>query len=75
MLPKVNGFELLGEWRASSRTADLPVFILSSKDLSIEERSYLRQHAEALLSKHESWQEALVKQLNRLVSLGEPEKV
>jgi DNA-binding response OmpR family regulator len=75
MLPKVNGFELLGEWRANSRTADLPVFILTSKDLSIQERSYLRQHAEALLSKHESWQEALVKQLNRLVSLGEPEKV
>ena len=75
MLPKVNGFELLGEWRANSRTADLPVFILTSKDLSIQERSYLRQHAEALLSKHESWQEALVKQLDRLVSLGEPEKV
>ena len=30
VLPEVSGFELLGEWRASPRTADLPVFILTS---------------------------------------------
>jgi PAS domain S-box-containing protein len=75
MLPEVSGFELLGEWRANPLTADLPVFILTSKDLSREEQSYLRTHAEALLDKHEPWQETLVKQLDRLVSLGSPESV
>jgi len=46
MLPEVSGFELLGEWRASLRTAGLPVFVLTSKDLSHNEQCYLRTHAE-----------------------------
>ena len=68
MLPEVSGFELLGEWRASLRTAGLPVFVLTSKDLSHEEQSYLRTHAEALLRKQQPWHEALVKQIERVVA-------
>ena len=75
LLPEVSGFELLGEWRASPRTADLAVFILTSMDLTQEEQSYLRTHAESLFRKQEPWQEALLKQLERIVSLGTPEKV
>jgi signal transduction histidine kinase/DNA-binding response OmpR family regulator len=74
VLPRVSGFELLGEWRASSRTADLPVFVLTSKDLSHEEQSYLKAHAESLFHKQQPWQEALVKQLQRAVALSAPEK-
>jgi len=48
MLPKVSGFELLAEWRSKPRTADLPVFVLTSKDLTREEEQYLRKHAESL---------------------------
>jgi len=75
VLPEVSGFELLGEWRASPRTADLPVFILTSMDLSKEEQSYLRSHAESLFRKQEPWQDKLLKQLERAVLLGTPEKV
>jgi signal transduction histidine kinase/DNA-binding response OmpR family regulator len=75
VLPGASGFELLGEWRASPRTADLPVFILTSKDLTPEEQRFLRANAESLLRKQEPWQEALIKQLSRLVSLAPPEKV
>jgi CheY-like chemotaxis protein len=75
VLPEVSGFELLGEWRASPRTADLPVFILTSMDLTKEEQSYLHSHAESLFRKQEPWQENLLKQLQRAVSLGTPEKV
>jgi signal transduction histidine kinase/DNA-binding response OmpR family regulator len=75
VLPEASGFELLGEWRASPRTADLPVFILTSKDLSREEERYLRANAESLLHKQQPWQEALVKQLTRMVSLAPSGKV
>ena len=68
MLPEVSGFELLGEWRASLRTASLPVFVLTSKDLSQEEQGYLRTHAEALLRKQEPWRDALLRQLERIGS-------
>ncbi|HWO27369.1 MAG TPA: CHASE3 domain-containing protein, partial [Candidatus Acidoferrum sp.] len=37
VLPKMSGFELLAEWRGNPRTADLPVFVLTSKDLTKEE--------------------------------------
>jgi len=75
VLPQVSGFELLSEWRSSPRTAELPVFILTSMDLTKEEQSYLRTHAESLFRKQEPWQEELLKQLQRAVSLGAPEKV
>jgi signal transduction histidine kinase/DNA-binding response OmpR family regulator len=64
-LPQVSGLELLAEWRVDARTADLPVFVLTSKDLTVQEQSYIRANTEALFQKHERWQEALVKQLQR----------
>jgi signal transduction histidine kinase/DNA-binding response OmpR family regulator len=68
ILPKVSGFQLLAEWRASSRTADLPVFVLTNKDLTSEEMEYIRANTGALFQKQESWQDALIKQLQRAVS-------
>jgi signal transduction histidine kinase/DNA-binding response OmpR family regulator len=66
-LPEVSGLELLAEWRVDSRTADLPVFVLTSKDLTVKEQGYIRANTAALFQKHERWQEALVKQLQRAV--------
>ncbi|MFY9529029.1 MAG: response regulator [Candidatus Acidiferrales bacterium] len=74
LLPKVSGFELISEWRADSRTADLPVFVLTSKDLSRQEKKYLRSHAEFLYHKHQPWQEALVKQLLRVAPVQQLER-
>jgi signal transduction histidine kinase/DNA-binding response OmpR family regulator len=65
ILPKVSGFQLLAEWRTNSRTADLPVFVLTSKDLTAEEQDYIRTHARLLLQKQQSWQETLIAQLRR----------
>lgn len=67
ILPEVSGFQLLAEWRVESRTAELPVFVLTSMDLSIEERNYIRKHTGALFQKQEQWQEALIRQLRRAV--------
>jgi CheY-like chemotaxis protein len=67
-LPKKSGFELLAEWRANPRTADLSVFVLTSKDLTKEEEQYLRTHAESLFRKQNSWWEPLIKQLERVVT-------
>jgi PAS domain S-box-containing protein len=67
ILPEVSGFQLLAEWRSNSRTADLPVFVLTSKDLTMEERDYLRANAGALFNKQERWQEGLIRELERAV--------
>ncbi len=68
VLPKVSGFELLAEWRSNPRTADLSVFVLTSKDLTKEEEKYLRGHAESLFRKQNEWREPLIKQLERVVT-------
>ena len=34
ILPDVSGFELLAEWRGNASTSGLPVFVLTSKDLT-----------------------------------------
>ncbi len=75
MLPKVSGFELIADWRSNPRTADLPVFVLTSKDLSKEEEGYIRQHSEYLLRKQDPWQESLTRQLRRVVAHGQVESV
>jgi PAS domain S-box-containing protein len=75
MLPKVSGFELIADWRSNPRTADLPVFVLSSKDLTPEEERYIRQQSEYLFRKQDSWQESLARQLRRVVTHGQVESV
>ena len=68
VLPKMSGFELLAEWRSSPRTADLSVFVLTSKDLTKEEEKYVHVHAESLFRKQNSWRDPLIKQLERVVT-------
>jgi len=68
LLPKITGFELLAEWRANPRTADLSVFVLTSKDLNREQEKFLREHAKLALRKQNSWRDPLMKQLDRLMS-------
>jgi signal transduction histidine kinase/DNA-binding response OmpR family regulator len=66
-LPKVSGFQLLSEWSGDPRLTDLPVFVLTSKDLTDEEKEYIRTKTGALFQKQEPWQEGLVRQLRRAV--------
>ena len=68
VLPKMSGFELLAEWRSNPRTAELSVFVLTSKDLTKEEEKYLHAHAESLFRKQNSWREPLIRQLERVVT-------
>jgi len=68
VLPKVSGLELLAEWRSNPRTAELSVFVLTSKDLTKDEEKYIHAHAESLFRKQNSWREPLIRQLERVVT-------
>ena len=73
VLPKLGGFELLAQWRSDPRTAELPIFVLTSKELTALEKTYLRENTQSLFHKQESWKDALLKQLQRAV--GKPQAV
>jgi DNA-binding response OmpR family regulator len=66
MLPQVSGFRLIAEWRKNPATASLPIFVLTNKDLSKEEREYLNANTGALFSKHEEWGADLIRQIHRV---------
>jgi signal transduction histidine kinase/DNA-binding response OmpR family regulator len=67
ILPDVSGFELLAEWRGNPSTAQLPVFVMTSKDLTSAEREYLQANSLALLQKKDRWQDSLFNQLQLVV--------
>ncbi|MEJ7763232.1 MAG: response regulator, partial [Thermomicrobiales bacterium] len=51
MMPDTDGFEVLGSVRETAATRDLPVIVMSAKDLSTEEATLLRQRTQAVLAK------------------------
>jgi CheY-like chemotaxis protein len=65
-LPEVSGLELLAEWRNDPITADIPVFVLTNKELSSLEIDYLKKNTGALFRKQEPWRDSLLKQLHRV---------
>jgi PAS domain S-box-containing protein len=73
LLPKVGGIELLTEWRANPRTAELPVLVLTGHDLEQDQANYLTANSELLLHKRKDWQEALLRQLQRVAPLQQVE--
>ena len=65
MLPAVSGFGLIDEWRKSPSTANLPIFVLTNKELTAAEKDYLSANTGASLSKHERWREELIVEVER----------
>jgi PAS domain S-box-containing protein len=68
ILPGLSGFELLTEWRSGAQTADIPVFVLTNKDLTPTESDYLQRNTYALFRKQESWGDSLLRQLQRVAA-------
>ncbi len=51
MMPKLDGFALVEELRRDPRTREIPVVIVSAKDISREERDRLNGHIQAVYQK------------------------
>jgi DNA-binding response OmpR family regulator len=65
ILPEVSGFGLIAEWRKDARTVEMPIFVLTNKDLTREEKDYLHANTGVLISKHEQWRDELTRQVER----------
>jgi CheY-like chemotaxis protein len=62
-----SGFDLLGDIRADAAFADLPVMILTVKDLSDREREILEEHGAVFFAKGSGWRPAILDHLRKLV--------
>ena len=67
ILPGESGMQMLSELRNDDRDRDIPVVILTSKDLTRSEQHFLRQNATSVVRKDGSWHETLVDQMRRLL--------
>ena len=67
MMPEMNGFTFLKTIRQQVETRSIPVVVMTSKDLSREERDYLRGYVEQLIDRPATPRESLE---NVLSSVG-----
>ncbi len=66
MLPGKSGFEVLAELQADVSTADIPIIVLTAKNLTEEERKQLHTQAHGLMPKAALSAPDLLEELSRL---------
>lgn len=67
LMPEMDGFEVLRRIKEDRLSRDVPVFILTAKDLTKEELKRLAGTTRALFLKGEAWREALLTRVREAV--------
>jgi CheY-like chemotaxis protein len=70
MMPEMDGFEVLCAIKDIPELCEVPVFVLTAKDLTEAESRILKRGARALFRKDMSWKNDLLAQLVKAV--GKP---
>src|SRR5262249_32215844 len=68
MMPKVDGFEVLRTLRATPATRDLPVVVVTAKELTDEDRRRLADSAQAVILKHALRMDDLLAEIRRTLA-------
>ncbi len=69
MMPEMNGFEFIVRVREQPRFQNLPLFVLTAKELSGHDFEALRQSTKAVFLKTATWREDLVSQLRTITPM------
>jgi len=67
MMPEMDGFEFLVEMRSRAEWRDIPVLVVTAKDLTVEERSRLNGDVERVLQKGASELDELLREIGRIL--------
>jgi len=68
MMPGMTGFEVAGALKENVRTANVPIVVLTSKEITNEERDHLSTKVATLVPKGNSAREQLVREIRRVTS-------
>jgi signal transduction histidine kinase/CheY-like chemotaxis protein len=69
MMPGMSGFEVAGVLKSNTRTANIPIVVLTSKEITNEDRALLHTKAETLVPKGNSAREQLVREIRRVTTV------
>jgi len=67
MMPEMDGFEFLVEMRSQAEWRDIPVLVVTAKDLTAEERSRLNGDVERVLQKGAAELDDLLREIGRIL--------
>jgi len=73
LMPRMDGFELLERLRAEERFRQIPVVVLTVKDLSAAERAHLQQSVLAVIEKRGLDRDALIQELSAALQTYRPQ--
>ena len=68
IMPEMDGFDVLRRIKDNLKLSDIPVFVVTAKDLTDEELKLLKREARALLRKDQSWKTELLLQLRKVLT-------
>jgi len=66
-MPEMDGFEFLVEMRQRPEWHDIPVLVLTAKDLSVEDQKRLNGYVERVMRKSASELDELLRELGRML--------
>ncbi len=66
LMPGMDGFQVIRHVRQEPALKDLPILIMTAKNLSQEEIALLNQETQGLLQKDGSWKEQLIAEVGRV---------
>ena len=65
IMPDMDGFEVIRSLRRSKKTKDIPVMIVTAKELSEEEQEFLRENIQQIILKGEYTKEELLLRIKK----------
>jgi PAS domain S-box-containing protein len=68
IMPEMDGFDVLRKIKDNPKLSNIPVFVLTAKDLTEEEVKLLKREARALFCKEQSWKTELLLQLGKVLA-------
>jgi PAS domain S-box-containing protein len=67
LMPEMDGFEVLRHLKKDSRLSEIPIFVLTAKNLTESDLEVLRRQTHALLRKEGPWRQELIQALANVV--------
>jgi signal transduction histidine kinase/CheY-like chemotaxis protein len=68
MMPGMSGFEVAGSLKDNPRTANIPILVLTSKEISNDDRALLHTKVTSFVQKGTSAREQLVREIKRVTA-------